>query len=292
MTIYSLDILLSRLEQSVVPRPVLTVASWPAYRFLGRQVRWSGIPISFKNFSLFVTTNLEQIWNLEQIYTVKGFGTINKAEIDVFLVLSFFFDDRVDVGSLKSGSSALYKTSLNIWKFSVHVLLKPSLKDFKHNLAGMWNECSCMVIWTFFGIGMKIDLFQSCGHCCFPNLLAQWMQRLTASSFKIWNSWSGILSPPLGLLVVMLPKAHLTWHSRISGGQRLPDGGSTPRWTVTPGEWIGSRAANGCHKTRVLSIPGRHQLQPSPDPLPSHSSRVFALTPGHTLADTRWSVKI
>ena len=71
------------------------------------------------------------------IHTVKGFGIINKAEVDVFLEFSCFFDDPVDTGNLISGSSAFSKSSLNIWKFSVHILLKPSLKDFKHYLAGM-----------------------------------------------------------------------------------------------------------------------------------------------------------
>ena len=66
------------------------------------------------------------------IYTVKGFGIVNKAEIDVFLELSCFFDDPVDIGDLISGSSAFSKTSLNIWKFSVHVLLKPGLENFEH----------------------------------------------------------------------------------------------------------------------------------------------------------------
>ena len=60
------------------------------------------------------------------IYTVKGFGIVNKAEIDVFLELSCFFDDALDVGNLISGSSAFSKSSLNIWKFTVHVLLKPA----------------------------------------------------------------------------------------------------------------------------------------------------------------------
>ena len=78
------------------------------------QVRRSGVPISFKNFPQFVTTNLEQIWNLEQIYTVKGFGTINKAEIDVFLEFSCFFYDPVNVDNLISGSSAFPKPNLNI----------------------------------------------------------------------------------------------------------------------------------------------------------------------------------
>ena len=66
------------------------------------------------------------------IHTVKGFSIVNKAEIDVFLELSCFFDDPVDVGNLIPGSSAFSKTSLNIWKFSVHVWLKPGLENFKH----------------------------------------------------------------------------------------------------------------------------------------------------------------
>ena len=92
-----------------VPCPVLTVASWPAYRFLRRQVRWSHIPISCRIFHSLV----------------KCFGVINKAEVDVFLELCFF-DDPTDVGNLISGSSAFSKSSLNIWKFSVHVFLKPT----------------------------------------------------------------------------------------------------------------------------------------------------------------------
>ena len=66
------------------------------------------------------------------IHTVKGFGIVNKAEIDIFLELSCFFDDSADVGNLISGSPAFSKSSLNIWKFSVHVLLKPDLENFEH----------------------------------------------------------------------------------------------------------------------------------------------------------------
>ena len=66
------------------------------------------------------------------IHTVKGFGIVNKAEIDVFLELSCFFDDAADAGNLISGSSAFSITSLNIWKFTVHVLLKPGLENFEH----------------------------------------------------------------------------------------------------------------------------------------------------------------
>ena len=71
------------------------------------------------------------------IYTVRGFGIVNKAEVDVFLKLSFLFNDLTDVGSLISGSSAFLKSSLNIWKFMVHVLLKPNFENFEHYFASM-----------------------------------------------------------------------------------------------------------------------------------------------------------
>ena len=71
------------------------------------------------------------------IYTIKGFGIVNKAEIDVFLELSCFFDDPTDVGNLNSGSSAFSKSSLSIWKFMVHVLLKPGLENFEHYFASV-----------------------------------------------------------------------------------------------------------------------------------------------------------
>ena len=98
------------------------------------------------------------------IHTVKGFSVVNKAEVDVSLEFPCLFHDPADVGNLISGSSAFSKSSLNIWKFSVHVLLKPSLENFEHFLASVWNECNCGVVWTFFGIAllcgwMKTDLF-------------------------------------------------------------------------------------------------------------------------------------
>ena len=71
------------------------------------------------------------------IHTVKGFGIVNKAEVDVFLELSCFFDDPADVGNLISGSSAFPKFSLNIWKFTVHILLKPGLVNFEHYFISM-----------------------------------------------------------------------------------------------------------------------------------------------------------
>ena len=119
-------------NQSVVPYPVLTFASWPAYRFLKRHVRWSGMLILFQNCPQFIV-----------IHTVKGFGIVNKAEIDVFLELSCFFDDPSDVGNLISGSFAFSKTSLNIWKFAVHVLLKPGLENFQ--TSSPTHSASCKI---------------------------------------------------------------------------------------------------------------------------------------------------
>ena len=80
----------------------------------------------FQNFPQFIV-----------IHTVKGFGIVNKAEVYVFLKFSCFFDDPVDVGNLISGSFAFSKSSLNIWKFTVHVLLKPGLEEFEHYFASM-----------------------------------------------------------------------------------------------------------------------------------------------------------
>ena len=80
----------------------------------------------FQNFPQFIV-----------IHTVKGFGIVNKAEIDVFLELSCFFDDPADVGNLISDSSAFFRSTLNIWKFTVHVLLKPGSEDFEHYFASV-----------------------------------------------------------------------------------------------------------------------------------------------------------
>ena len=77
---------------------------------------------------------------------IKGFGIVNKAEIDVFLEISCFFDDPAIVGNLISGSSVFSKASLNIWKFTVHVLLKPGLESFEHYFTSMGDECNCEVV--------------------------------------------------------------------------------------------------------------------------------------------------
>ena len=190
------------------------------------------------------------------IHTVKGFGVVNKPEVDAFLELSCFFHDPADVGNLISGSSAFSKTSLNIRKFPVHILLKPGLGNFEHYFTSVWDECNCAVVWTFFGIAFlwnwnETDLFQSCGHCWV--FLICWhieCSTFTVSSFSIWSRSTGIPSPPLALFVVMLPKAHLTSHSRMSGS----------KWVITPswlsGSWrsfLYSSSVYSCHLFLISS---------------------------------------
>ena len=125
----------------------------------------------FQNFPQFVV-----------IHTVKGFGLINKAELEVFLELPCFFDNPTDVGNLVSGSSAFSKTSLNIWKFTVHVLLKPGLEIFEHYFTSLWDECNCVVVWAFFGMAFLWDWNENWPFpvlwplLSFPNLLAYWVQ--------------------------------------------------------------------------------------------------------------------
>ena len=100
-----------------------------------------------KNFPQFVV-----------IHTVKGFGIVNKVEVDIFLAFSFLFHDPEDVGNFISGCCVFSKSSLNIWKLSVHILLKPGLENFDHYFTGVWDECNCVVVvWTFFGIALLWD---------------------------------------------------------------------------------------------------------------------------------------
>ena len=146
-----------------------------------------------------------------------------------FLEFSCSFYVPADVNYLISGSSAFSKFRLNIWNFSIHVLSKPGLENFEQYFASVWDEYNCAVVWTFFGVafgsGMKTDLFQSCGHCWVFQIC--WhieCGTFKASSFRIWNSSTGITSPPLALFIVMLPKVHSTSHSRMSGY----------RWVITP----------------------------------------------------------
>ena len=129
------------------------------------------------------------------IHTVKGFGVVDKAEVGVFLECSCFFDDPTDVGSLIFGTSAFSKSSLNIWKFSVHVEVCWSLAWRILSITLLGCEMSAIVrqfehclALPFFGIGMKTDLFQSCDHCWVFQIC--WhieCSTLTASSFRIWR---------------------------------------------------------------------------------------------------------
>ena len=123
----------------------------------------------FQNFPQFIV-----------IHTVKGFGIVNKAEIEVFLELSCFLDDPADVGNLISGSSAFSKTSLNIRKFMVHVLLKPGLENFEHYFTSVWDECNCAVVWTFFGNACRGPAPADPGY-------SKWGQRRWGSGYNSFN---------------------------------------------------------------------------------------------------------
>ena len=133
--------------------------------------------------------------------------------------------------------SAVSKSSWNIWKFTVHILLKPHLENFEYHFARVWDECNCVVVWACFGIAFLWDWSEnwpfpvlrpllSFQICCYIRC-----STFTASSFRIWKISTGIPSPPLALFIVMLPKAHLTSHSRMSGAG----------WVITPlwlsGSW-------------------------------------------------------
>ena len=139
--------------------------------------RWSGIPITWRIFQFVV------------IHTIKGFSTVNEAKVDVFLELSCFFSDPTDVGNLISGFSAFSQSSLNIWKFSVHILLKLGLESFDHYFATMWNECNCVIVWTFFGTAFLWGWNENWPFpvlwplLCFPNLLAYWVQHFHSIIF-------------------------------------------------------------------------------------------------------------
>ena len=175
---------------------------------------------------------------------LKVFSVVNEAEVDVSLELPCFLYDPTHIGDLISISSAFSKSRVYIWKFSVQALLKPSLKDVELYVASMWNEHSCAVVWTFLGLTLLWD-WKLCSSLntrwpCpslglewkhtfyipvpiaeFTKVADYWVQYFTASSYKILSSSAGIPSPPPALFVVMLPKAHLTSHSQISGSKRV-----------------------------------------------------------------------
>ena len=143
MTIYRLDILLflfATMSSSNCCFLTCTQVSQEA----GQVVWYYHL---FQNFPQFI-----------MIYTVKGFGIANKAKV-VFMELSCFFDNPVDISNLISGSSAFSKTSSNIWKFTVHVLLKPGLENFEHYFTSVWDVCNCAVVRCTTGLPTKSKLF-------------------------------------------------------------------------------------------------------------------------------------
>ena len=129
-------------------------------------------------------------------------------------------------------------TSASSW---FQVLLKPSLKDFEHNLASMWNECNCMVVWIFLFIALlwqwneKLTFSSPVTTAEFSNLLIYWVHSLTTPSFRIRNSSTGILSYSLALFVVILPKAHLTSLSKMTDSW----------WVITP-SWLSGSWRSFC----------------------------------------------
>ena len=129
-----------------------------------------------KSFSQFV-----------MIHTVKGFSTVNETEVDVFLEFPCFLYDATDVTNLISGSSAFSKPSLNIWKFSVHVMLKCSLENSEHYFTSMWDECNCAVVWAFLGFAFLWDWNENWPSPVlwprFPSLLTYWVQHFSTIIF-------------------------------------------------------------------------------------------------------------
>ena len=157
MTTDSLDVLLPQFGQSIVLCPVLT-CFLTCIQISQDKIRWSDIPISWRIFH-------------SLLWSTQSKTSIVSEAVDVFLEFPCFFSDSTDVGNLISSSSAFSKSSL---KFLVQVLLKPSLRDFEHYLASMWNKCNCVVVCTFFGISLPWDwnenhwdlLLKIDGMCC------------------------------------------------------------------------------------------------------------------------------
>ena len=174
MTIYTLDILLSQILTRIC-----CAMSGSNYCFLTcmRVSQETGKVICSSNF-------LKNFPQFVVVHTVEGFCIVNEAEIDIFRKFPCFFYDPTNVGSLISGSSDFSKPSLYIWKFSVHVLLKPSLVNFEHYFTSMWNEHNCAV-------GLNI-----LWHC--PSLRLEW--KLTFSSPVApaeFSKFAGVLSAAL-----------------------------------------------------------------------------------------------
>ena len=150
MTIYSLDVLLSWFGTSLCSMYSSNCCFSTCIKFsheAGEVIWYSYL---FKNFPQFVV-----------IHPVKDFSIVNEAEVDVCLELTCFFCDPVDVDNLTSCSSAYSKSSLDIWNFLVHILLKSSLENFEYFTLLVWDECDCVVIWAFFGITFLWDWNES-----------------------------------------------------------------------------------------------------------------------------------
>ena len=153
---------------------------------LGKVIGYSFL---FKNFPQFAV-----------IHTVKGCSIVNELEVDVFLELSSFFSDSADVDNSISGSSAFSKSNLNIWKFSVYILLKPGLENFEHYIISVWDECNCVVVWAFFGIAFLWDWNENWPFPTNTESLAHSMYSINAFLLN-WSSlemeWKLIFSSPV-----------------------------------------------------------------------------------------------
>ena len=176
MTIYSLDVLLFLFGTSLLFH-VQFCCFLTCIQFSQEagQVLWYSH--LFKNFPQFIV-----------IHTVKGFGVVNKAEVDVFLELSCFFSDPTDVGNLISDLSTFSKTSLHIWKFMVHVLLKPGLENFECYFAIMWDKCNCAVsriLWHCLSLGLewKLTFSSPVATAEFSKFAGIWLQHFHSSIF-------------------------------------------------------------------------------------------------------------
>ena len=244
MTIYSLDILLSQFGNS----PLFHVQFYSCFLICIQVSQETGTVVWFSPL-------FKSFPQLVVIYTVKSFSIISEAEVDVFLKFPCFLHDPTNVGNLILVPLPFLNPNLHIWKFSVHVALKPSLKDFDCNLmkckirnehlAWAWLYNSLNIFGVAFLLDwMKADFLQSCGHSWVFQIC--WhieCSTLTASSFRIWNNLAGIPSAQLAFFVVILPKAHLTSQSRVSGS----------RWVITP-SWLSGSLRLSMYSCHVFLI--------------------------------------
>ena len=186
-----------------------------------KQVRWSDIPISLRIFhTVCCDPHSQRLWYSQWSRSIRS---------GILLLLLW--------------SSRCWKLDLWFtWLFSIQLehlevqgshTVKSGLENSEHYFTSVWDECNCAVVWAFFGIAFLWDWNENWPFPVlwpllrFPNLLAYWVQHFHSVIFRIWNSLTGIPSPPLALFVVMLPRAHLTLDSKMSGS----------RWVITP-SWL------------------------------------------------------